>query len=73
MCWVKDAMFGPEEAVIQYHPPASQYVKTHPFCLHMWRPQDGVLPMPPHEYVGGLTPEEDAALALQTPWSGAMP
>lgn len=39
MCWVKDKFFGPEEAVMQLHPPKSEHVNHHEFCLHMWRPQ----------------------------------
>ena len=47
MCWVKHLFFEPNECVVQYHPPASDYVNVHPNCLHLWRPADGVLPMPP--------------------------
>ncbi len=37
MCALKDAIWKPSETVIQYHPPADQYVNHHPFCLHLWR------------------------------------
>lgn len=37
MCRVKDAFWDPEDVVIQIHPPASDYVNNHPFCLHLWR------------------------------------
>ena len=47
MCWVKDQFWGPEECVIQYHPPRSRYVNAHPFCLHLWRPVGLDLPQPP--------------------------
>lgn len=46
MCWLKDQFFEPEETVIQYHPPQSQYVNFSE-CLHLWRPQEGTVPMPP--------------------------
>lgn len=46
MCWLKDQFFEPEEAVIQYHPPKSQYVNLSE-CLHLWRPQGEAIPMPP--------------------------
>ena len=46
MCWLKDQFFEPEETVIQYHPPKSQYVNFSE-CLHLWRPQDQTIPMPP--------------------------
>lgn len=39
MCTVKDWVFKPEEAVMQLHPPKSDYRSHHPFCLHLWRPQ----------------------------------
>lgn len=48
MCHVKDLFFGPEECVVQYHPPRSVYRNYHPFCLHLWRPQsEPAVPMPP--------------------------
>lgn len=47
MCWVKGLFWEPEDCVVQFHPSASQYVNLHPYCLHMWRPVDGVLVTPP--------------------------
>lgn len=47
MCWVKGLFWGPDECVIQYHPPASAYVNNHPYCLHLWRPIGQTIPMPP--------------------------
>lgn len=47
MSWVKDAFWNEEECVVQYHPPRSHYVNLHPHTLHLWRPVDGVFPMPP--------------------------
>ena len=52
MCWIKDQFWPPEECVVQYHPPASDNVNLHPYCLHLWRPCDGILPMPPAAMVG---------------------
>ena len=48
MCEVKDMFFEPEEAVMQLHPPKSQYVNNHPLCLHLWKPQEGfgTIPLP---------------------------
>ncbi len=39
MCFIKKLFFKPEEAVMQLHPPATEYVNCHPYCLHLWRPQ----------------------------------
>ena len=51
MCWLKDLFFDPDETVIQYHPAVSEYVNFHRGCLHLWRPQEEILPMPPIECV----------------------
>lgn len=47
MQWVKEQFFKPEEAVMQLHPPASDYRNLHPYCLHLWRPQHQAIPLPP--------------------------
>jgi len=52
MCFVKDLFWGPEECIVQYHPPRSTYVNCHPNCLHLWRPIDEVIPVPPADLVG---------------------
>lgn len=51
MCLVKDEFWGPEEAVMQLHPPHSEYVNRHPYCLHLWRPTKVELPRPPINHV----------------------
>ncbi len=52
MSFVKDLFWAPEECVVQYHPPQSEYINNHPNCLHLWRPRDGQFPMPPTILVG---------------------
>lgn len=52
MCALKDMFFLPEEVVIQYHPAKSEYVNNMPNCLHLWRPLEEPLPVPPSIYVG---------------------
>ena len=47
MCHVKRLFWGPDDCVLQFHPPESDYVNNHPFVLHMWRPIDSEIPMPP--------------------------
>lgn len=47
MCWVKSLFWEPEECVIQYHPPESEYVNRHPHCLHLWKPVAVEIPRPP--------------------------
>jgi hypothetical protein len=44
---IKDVFWDPEDCVIQYHPPRSEYVNNHPHCLHLWRPVNGDIIRPP--------------------------
>jgi hypothetical protein len=52
MCFVKDLFWGEEEEVIQFHPARSQYVNHHPYCLHLWKPLNFSIALPPPELVG---------------------
>ncbi len=54
MCEVKAMFWDEEDCVVQYHPPASEYVNKHPYCLHLWRPTSPgvVVPMPPKWMIG---------------------
>lgn len=51
MCAIKDMFFDPEECVVQYHPPKSDYVNISQFVLHLWKPTDQEMPRPPVEFV----------------------
>lgn len=55
MCWVKSLFWEDEEPVMQLHPRASEYISFHPYCLHLWRPIDAVIPEPPTIAVGPRT------------------
>ena len=46
MCFVKSLFWDDEAAVMQLHPPASQYVNRHAGCLHLWRPTREPIPLP---------------------------
>lgn len=46
MCRVKDLFFFDEECVMQLHPAKSAYVNNHPYTLHLWKPQNAVIPTP---------------------------
>jgi len=65
MAWTKEQFFDAEEAVMQLHPPRSQYVNNHPYCLHMWRSHRESIPLPPVRMVGipGLLPKDLARFA----------
>lgn len=52
MCAAKSAFWGPEDAVMQLHPPASAHVNFHKTCLHLWRPINQPLPLPSALMVG---------------------
>ena len=52
MCFIKDEFWHQHECVIQYHPPHSDYVSEHEFCLHLWKPVGITLPLPDPIMVG---------------------
>ena len=52
MCKMKDIFWGEDEACVQYHPKKEDYVNMHQHCLHIWRPTQEALPIPPHILVG---------------------
>ena len=37
---------------VQYHPPKSEYVNNHKYCLHLWRPISGDIIYPHKSLVG---------------------
>jgi len=37
MSLIKNLFWGDDDMVIQFHPPKSEYINCHPFCLHLWR------------------------------------
>jgi hypothetical protein len=47
MAHVKALFWEPEECVVQFHPPRSEYVNRMPYCLHLWRPLGFDIPTPP--------------------------
>jgi len=52
MCRIKDMFWDAEDVVVQYHPPAANYVNNHPHVLHLWRPLKEAIPMPPTLLIG---------------------
>jgi len=52
MCFIKAIFWDSEDCVMQLHPPASEYVNKHPYCLHLWRPVKHTIPKPPTWMVG---------------------
>lgn len=52
MCIIKGFFWDDETAVMQLHPPKSDYVNNHNFCLHLWRPTKQQIPLPDSILVG---------------------
>jgi hypothetical protein len=52
MCQVKNLFWDEDVAVIQFHPPRTQYVNKHKGCLHMWRRAGRIVELPPMFMVG---------------------
>lgn len=52
MTMLKSIFWDDEEAVIQVHPPKSQYVNNLPNCLHLWRCYYAEMLLPPSCFVG---------------------
>lgn len=52
MCLVKAAFWDDEDTVVQFHPPKSQYVSFHEYCLRLWRPVGREMPIPESILVG---------------------
>ena len=47
MCFIKRLFWDDEEVVMQLHPAKSKWVNNHPNCLHLWRPLEETIPLPP--------------------------
>lgn len=51
MDWVKRLFFKDNEAAFQLHPKPSNHINTHPYTLHLWRPLNAPIPLPPAHLV----------------------
>lgn len=47
MEFIKRRFFRDEETAMQLHVPPADHLNCHPYCLHLWRPQDREIPRPP--------------------------
>lgn len=47
MEFVKRLFFKDDEVAYQLHPEVGKYKNLMPHCLHLWRPQQGLIPCPP--------------------------
>lgn len=53
MCYFKKLFWGANVQVIQFHPPESEYINNHPYCLHLWKPQKSTIAFP-HKLLVGI-------------------
>lgn len=51
MEWVKRLFFHDNEVVMQLHVATSDHINIHPHVLHLWRPTELTIPLPPKEFV----------------------
>ena len=58
MCRMKDIFWNKDEVCVEYHPREEDYVNNHKHCLHIWRPTNEKLPIPPSILVGFRNNEE---------------
>lgn len=47
MQMIKEKIFTEEEVVFQLHPREEDYINTHPYCLHLWKPNNCSMFVPP--------------------------
>lgn len=51
MDFIKDLFFFDHETVMQLHVAKNEHINVHNYCLHLWKPVNDTIPMPPREYV----------------------
>lgn len=49
---VKDLFWDTEDTVVQFHPPHSEYISQHEYCLHLWRKKETNFETPPFYAIG---------------------
>lgn len=48
---IKRLFFKDDEVVMQLHVTTADHIDIHPYTLHLWRPTDAEIPLPPKEFV----------------------
>ena len=48
---IKSVFFEDDENVMQLHVSSKDHINNHNFCLHLWRPHDVAVPLPPKNMV----------------------
>lgn len=47
MSYVKDLFWDENEVVMQLHVAKKDHINVHPYCLHLWKPHNEIIPTPP--------------------------
>lgn len=48
---IKNIFFKDDEIVYQIFPSSDEYINEHPYCLHLWRPNNKDFSLPPHDFI----------------------
>lgn len=48
---IKRLFFKPDEVAMELHVAEADHINTNPYTLHLWRPHDQAIPLPPKELV----------------------
>jgi len=51
MEFVKRKFFEDNETAMQLHVAIADHINMHPYTLHLWRPHNAEIPMPPKDAV----------------------
>jgi hypothetical protein len=51
MDFIKRRFFKDDEVAMQLHVAVKDHISLHPYALHLWRPHDLSIPLPPGEFV----------------------
>jgi len=65
MCIIKDLFFYDNEVAMQLHPAKENYINIFPYCLHLWRPKELDIPLPPKGLVIGIPDIPDELIRKQ--------
>lgn len=65
MCIIKDIFFYDTEEAMQLHPAKENYINISPYCLHIWRPKELAIPLPPKGLVIGFPDIPDELILKQ--------
>ncbi len=47
MCYLKSLFWDDTECVVQFHPATTDHICIHDHVLHLWKPINETIPMPP--------------------------